>query len=363
MGILAEIISQASRLNFEDLFLLSEQISLQTSKHKEEIYTRLGEQVKSCPHCQSENYITWGNYNKMKRFMCKECNRTFIPTTGTAMHWLKKPNEFINYLTVAFSEGFNSLEQQSKRVGVSKDTAFYWRHRILIALDSGTPMFKKATEMDDIWVRYSQKGRKGLKYSRKRGRSSHKGDNDFQSKVLITKEREGVLDMSLIKIGRLSAQDLKDKFSGKFAETAILFSDKHPSIKCFSKSEGISHETFTSKTHAKNKEIHVQTINYLAGAFNDGINHYLRGVSTKYLQNYATWFAVREKYKNSKKKIERIVIDCLSNLKAWDMNTNIEKLYKQFILNHSVRTYRCPTQKKWKYQNWNFENAESGIVL
>ena len=158
MGILAKIISQSSRLNFEDLFLLSEQISLQRSKHKEEIYTRLGEQVKSCPHCQSGNYITWGNYNKMKRFMCKECNRTFIPTTGTAMHWLKKPNEFINYLTVVSGVGGYVFDRLSNRVGISSDSAFYWRHRILIALNSGTPMFKKATEMDDIWVRYSQKG-------------------------------------------------------------------------------------------------------------------------------------------------------------------------------------------------------------
>lgn len=363
MGVLAKIISQIPHLNFEELFLLGEQISLQTVKQKHEIYTNLEKQIKCCPHCKSENYIRWGNYSNMKRFMCKECNRTFIATTGTAIHWLKKPDEFINYATIVFSEGFNTLEQQSKRVGISQNTAFYWRHRILIALGSDVPIFKKATEMDEIWFRYSQKGRKGLKYSRKRGRSSHKGDNSFKAKVMITKERLGELDMSLIKIGRLSAQNIVDKFSGKFTKTSILFSDKHPSFKCFSKSEGINHEVFTAKSHVKNKICHVQTVNYLAGAFNNGVNHCLRGVSTKYLQNYATWFAVKEKYKNSKEKIKNIITDCLSNIKAWDMNTNIEKLYEQFILNHSERTYRCPTKKTWKYQNWNFENAKSGIFI
>ena len=363
MGNLAKIMSGISQLNFEDLFLLRERISLETANKEKEIYTKLSEQVKSCPSCNSENYIKWGHYRNMNRFMCKDCKQTFIPTTGTAIHWSKKPNEFINFSLVMFTEGLNTLKQQSKRVGVSQNTAFYWRHKILIALGSETPVFTKATEMDGIWFRYSQKGRKGLKYSRKRGKSSHKGDNNFQAKILITKERKGKLDMSLLKIGRLSAKDLSDKFSGKFTETAIIYSDKHPSIKAFTKLENIKHESFKAKTHAKNKLCHVQTVNYLAGAFKYSVNRCLRGVSTKYLQNYANWFAVKEKYKKSKDGAENMITDCLSNVKAWDMSTNIEKLYEQFLLNHSVRTYRCPTHKKWKYQNWNFENAKSGIYI
>jgi len=363
MGTLAKILSEISQLNFEDLFLLKEQISLETEKQKKEIYAKLGEQVKSCPHCGSENYIKWGHYHDMNRFMCKNCNKTFVPTTGTAIHWSKKPNEFINFSTVMFSEEFSTLKQQSKRVGISQNTAFYWRQRILISLGSETPTFKKATEMDDIWFRYSQKGRKGLKYSRERGHSSHKGDNNFQSKILITKERESELDMSLIKIGRLNKKDLCDKFSGKFTKTAILYSDKHPSIRAFSKAENINHESFKAKAHVKDKLCHVQTVNYLAGAFKDIVNKHLRGVSTKYLQNYANWFAIKEKYKKSNDGVKNMIIDCLSNIKGWDMSINIEKLYEQFLLNHSVRTYRCPTQKEWKYQNWTFENAKLGDYI
>ncbi len=360
---LAKILSEISKLNFEDLFLLQEQILLKTKKLKKEIYTKLNEQVQICPHCGGKHFVKWGRYKDMNRFMCKDCHRTFIPTTGTAIHWSKKPDEFINFSTVMFSEGLNTLEQQSNRVGVSINTAFHWRQRILIALGSETPIFRKATEMDDIWIRYSQKGRKGLKYSKKRGGSSHKGDNDFVSKVLITKERDSVLDMALIKIGRLSAEDLKDRFNKKFAKTAILYSDMHPSIKAFSSYENIKHESFKAKTHAKNKDCHVQTVNYLAGAFKGRINKSLRGVATKYLQNYVNWFSVKEKYKTDKDMVNKIITDCLSNTKAWDMSTNIEKLYEQFLLIHSVRTYRCPTQKRWKYQNWNFENAKFGIYI
>lgn len=363
MDTLTKLLSEVSQLNFEDLFLLKERILLETANQKADIYTKLSEQLKVCPYCGDENYIKWGRYREMNRYMCKTCQRTFVPTTGTAIHCSKKPDEFINFSAVMFSEGMNTLKNQSKRVGISKTTAFYWRHRILIAMGCEIPVFKNATEMDDIWLRYSQKGRKGLKYSRKRGRSSHKADNNFQSKIMITKERNGELDMSFIKIGRLSEKDLTDRFSEKFTETSILYSDMHPSIRAFSSSQNIKHESFKAKNHVKNKLCHVQTVNYLAGAFKDIVNKHLRGVSSKYLQNYANWFAVREKYKKSKDGVKNMITDCFSNIKAWDMSTNIEKLYEQFLSNHSVRTYRCPTKKKWKSQNWNFENAKSGIYL
>jgi transposase-like protein len=363
MSILARIKEQISLLSFEEQYLLVEHLSLQQDIQKQDILQRLSAQVEFCPHCKSSKIIKWCKYKDTNRFKCKKCAKTFIPNTGTAVHWLKKPSAFIDYAVVMFSEGFNSLKSQSKRVGVSARTAFDWRHRILTALGSEAPDFKGLTEMDDIWFRYSQKGRQGLKYSRKRGRSSHKGDNNFQAKVLITKDRGAGLDMSLLKIGRLSRKDISGKLSGKFKETATLISDKHPSIKSFSNSEHINHKSFIAKHHTKDETYHIQTVNNLAGSLKAGVNYCLRGVSTKYLQNYASWFAVKEKYKNHKDKVRSIIIDCISNTKAWDMFTNIEKLYEQFILNHSVRTYRCPTKRTWKYQNWNFENAKSGSFI
>ena len=262
-----------------------------------------------------------------------------------------------------FSENFNSLEALSKRVHISKKTAFEWRHRILISLGSESPNFKGITEMDGIWFLYSQKGRKGLKYSRKRGGSSRKGDNNFQAKVLITKERDGGADMSLVKIGRLSKADISRNISGKFESTSILVSDKHSSIASFAKSEHIKHESFIAKKHVRDKIYHVQTVNNIAGSLRSKINNGLRGVSTKYLQNYVNWFAVKDKYKSSKDKVKKTIMLCISNRKSWDMFTNIENLYKEFILNYSVRTYRCPTKKQWKSQNWNYENAKLGIYI
>ncbi len=360
---LSQIKELINQLSFEEQEQLSEYLSECQNKHILDFQDIALEQVNSCPHCKSIKIIQWGNYKGTKRFMCKKCNRTFTPNTGSIFYHLKKSDEFIKYFTLMFSEDFNSLQSLSSRLCISKKTAFDWRHKILISLGSKSPNFKSITEMDGVWFLYSQKGRKGLKYSRKRGGSRRRGDNDFQAKVLITKERGGVSDMSLLKIGRLSKSDISRKLSQKFEPTSILVSDKHSSISSFAKSENIRHETFTAKNHVKDKLWHVQTVNNIASSLKTRINYWLRGVSTKYLQNYITWYAIRDKYKKSKEKVKNVITDSISNRKAWDMFTNIEKLYKDFILNHSVRTYRCPTKEQWKSQNWNLENAKLGIYL
>lgn len=363
MESLAQIKEQINQLSFEEQHQLDEYLTEHLRKHVQDFKQTALEQTNACPHCGNLKIIQWGNYRGMKRFKCKKCNRTFTPITGSAFHHIKEMDKFIKYLTLMFSEDFNDLKTLSVRIGISIKTAFDWRHKILISLGSEAPNFKGITEIDDIWFLYSQKGRKGLKYSRKRGGISRQGDNNFQAKVLITKERKGALDMSLVKIGRLSKADISRKLGGKFEKTSILVSDKHSSIASFAKSEHIKHESFIAKKHMKNKIYHVQTINNIAGSLDTRINHLLRGVSTKYLQNYVTWFAIKDNYKNSKEKVKKIIIRCISNRKTWDMFTNIEKLYEQFILSYSVRTYRCPTKRYWKSQFWNIENAKSGVFI
>lgn len=363
MGLSSEILENIDDVSFEELFQLKESINQIIETKSKLLLTNESEQVEKCPHCQSDKIILWGNYKEKKRFRCKDCSRTFIPTTGTVFCNLKNVSKFIYYLTIMFTEGFISTEQIAARVGVSQRTSFEWRQRLSISLKDEPDKFGGITEMDDVWFRYSQKGRKGLKYSRKRGRSSHKGDGDFSAKVLIAKEREGVTDMSLLKIGRLSNSDIKRKFHDKFEETSILVSDKHPSISSFANSEGIRHESFLAKDHVKDGIYHVQSVNYIAGALDDGINHCLKGVSTKYLQNYVTWLEVKEEYKQKDKKVEKIIKRSINNRLGWDMYTNIECLYKKFILEHSKRTYRCPTKQNWKSQNWNYSKAESGIYI
>ena len=245
-------------------------------------------------------------------------------------------------------EQYLPLEVISQKVGISIQTAFDWRHKILSGLKITTEEFKGITEVDDVWFLYSQKGRRGLKYSRKRGGSSRKGDNEYQVKLLMTADREKQKDLSVVKIGRISKSDIQRKIGGKFNESCTLVSDKHQSISSFAKAEKIKHISFKAKSHTAGKEYHVQNINNMANRLKKVVNHQLHGISTKYLQNYSNWFGQMEEIKNESKGILTTKNKLLKNKDVWDKYVSTENEYKEFIENHSKRTYRCPTKKNWK---------------
>ena len=315
--------------------------------------------VTSCPYCHDLRFVKNGNHKGHTRFKCKTCNRNFSAHTGTAFQGIKKSDKFDQYKTIMFEEGFISLEKMAKRVGISIQTAFDWRHKILSTLKPEEVDFRGITEMDDVWFLYSQKGRKGLAYSRKRGGSNRKGDNDFQVKMLITADRTQAQDLSVVRIGRIKSSDINRKVGHRIGTDCTLVSDKHRSIASFAKQNDIKHVSFKASEHIADAEHHVQKVNNIASRLKDQTNHLCRGVSTKYLQSYANWFQFTEAHKKHGDIVAKVDKSLSTNHKAWNTFTNIEPLYKQFIKEHSKRTYRCPTKKHWKSQQKEVVKVES----
>ena len=130
--------------------------------------------VVCCPHCNSKLFVKNGKRGGVQKYKCKACCKVFSTTTGTSLHRLQKPEKFELYKSLMF-EAYYPIKQIAQKVGISVQTAFDWRHKILSGLGREDKSFEGITEIDDIWFLYSQKGRKGLKYSRKRGGSKLKG--------------------------------------------------------------------------------------------------------------------------------------------------------------------------------------------
>lgn len=308
--------------------------------------------VDTCPHCQSISVIKYGTHQGAQRYQCKICGRTFGPTTGTAIGRIIKKKEFLACQHLMLTEGYMSLEKTAQKLNISIPTAFTWRHKILLSLPALTSKFEGDTEIDDLWFLYSQKGRKGLDYSRKRGGTKHKGDNDFQVKVLATANKQQ-MDLKVVKIGRLSQSDIQRSMGDKFSKRTTLVSDKHKSIAAFATRAKIKHERFKASEHVTAEGKGVQRVNSIAERLKTAINRTLHGVSTKHLQMYANWFKTMENYKDKVTESEVFQKAMLSNKTTWDVYTNIETVYERFIKNHSVRTYRCPIVSRIKAVNWN----------
>ena len=115
--------------------------------------------VISCPHCKSTLFVKNGKRGEIQKYKCKACCRVFSSTTGTSLHRLQKPAKFELYKSLMM-ESYYPIKQIAKKVGISVQTAFDWRHKVLSGTVKDDTAFEGITEIDDIWFLYSQKGRK-----------------------------------------------------------------------------------------------------------------------------------------------------------------------------------------------------------
>jgi transposase-like protein len=357
MNIQEQIKKLFERLSPEERVLILEKLN-KTDSIKIESHNDT--EIDTCPYCSSTFLSKNGHRGDTQRYKCKACHKTFTSISGSCFHGIKKKRQFEEYSKLMF-EQYYTIETMAKKIGISVQTSFDWRHKILSGLNAESKEFNGITEIDDVWFLYSQKGRQGLKYSRTRGGSKRKGDNKFQVKMLITADRQTTKDFAVTKIGRISKSDLERKVGGKFNKSCTLVSDKHRSISAFAKSEHLPHVNFKASEHTAGGEFHVQNVNNLASRVKTIVNHQFRGVSTKYLQNYSNWFAMNEKMKLDEDRNLKLRKEMECNKNGWGIFTNIEAYYKDFIENLSERTYRCPTKRNWSstIQNKDFIGANA----
>lgn len=98
----------------------------------QQLQTQRMESGLACPHCSSPSVIGHGKYRDRQRYKCKECNRTFNDLTNTPMHRTHYPTKFIKFMECMI-KGY-SLYRSALIVGVTLVTVFYWRHKVLKAL-------------------------------------------------------------------------------------------------------------------------------------------------------------------------------------------------------------------------------------
>lgn len=326
-------------------------VKLQTVSDKEDIHIT---KVTDCPHCKSKEFYKNGSSSGHIRYKCKSCNRSFGEHSKTVFTNIIKTDKFLLFKKIMMTEGPIPLKMMCKRVGISIQTSFDWRHKLIGALSNSDAPFLNETQLDDIWVNYSQKGRRGLKYPRVRGGLKKSGDNNFVVKVLNACNKTQTV-MKVARIGRITKLDIERNLGNQISRQTKLVSDSHPSIIGFAKDNNVEHVCFKAKDHVAQTGENVQFLNSQASRFDTMINRTFKGVSTKYLQGYSNWFAFMET--NKEKDLNKIAtIQINRDDKGWDKFSNIEKSYKEFITSFSERTYRCPVAREWKANNWNYQN-------
>ena len=285
---------------------------------------------KPCPHCASNNVYKRGKQKGVQMDQCKNCKRWYSETTGTPLYDIKLKSKWQSYLR-CMEQGM-PIKKIATEIGISIQTSFDWRHKILSSLNQFVPeLLSSEVECDELELALNNKGSRNLdRKPRKRGNdfSRNIGKQEVTVVQVVTAvERKGEKYLKAVATKRLSKKDIAKVLDGRLADNTTLITDKHPSYKAFAKGNPvIKHKALLAKDHVDKNDttIHLQKVNNVHAQ----VRKFLRpfnGVSSKYLQNYLNWYAYADKIRGSKTTLKQWFLTMLLTDQAY----HLFELFKQ----------------------------------
>jgi len=162
-----------------------------------------------CPECNSSHVIKNGLQSGVQNYRCKNCGRQFRVTTGTFMYGVHEKGKMLEYIK-CMSAGM-SLRECARIVHISLTTSFFWRHRILCAMQSfeDNVNFFGVVELEELLINYSEKGKK--KRDKKEVKKLKK-KKPTKVAVLAATDRSGNILFKKLEDKRVQAGHISDFF-------------------------------------------------------------------------------------------------------------------------------------------------------
>lgn len=115
--------------------------------------------LEECPHCHSKHFVKFGKYKNSQKYFCKDCHTHFRTTENTILKKSRKDisvwNEYIKCMLDK-----KSLRDTAEICGISLQTSFIWRHKILdiLAKAMNNTKLNGIIESDETYTAVSYKG-------------------------------------------------------------------------------------------------------------------------------------------------------------------------------------------------------------
>ena len=261
-----------------------------------------------CPHCHSSVINRHGKVNKMQRYRCKNCIKTFVATTGTPLARLRYKELWLDYIRCMLDS--KVLRKYADECGINLKTSFRWRHRFL-----ALPSTIKATklegiiEADETLFPYSEKGNKALtRKPRKRGMKAQKRGRSKEDWVPVLTVRDRAKSTYEAILPSVTTEVLQQELSGKLEKDSVLCSDGYKPYIALSAKNDLIHRRLDVSGGVKviDKVFHIQNVNAYHSRLKKWVGRF-HGVATKYLENYLGWFRYMDTPENlNENKLFRI---------------------------------------------------------
>jgi transposase-like protein len=281
-----KLIRQMERLSSDQFWQVKDIIDILGDKKK--VTLILEDDIVTCGHCGSDKYIKNGRRHDLQRYKCKSCGKHFNQLTGTPLANLRMKGRWLTF-SECLRNGY-SVRESARLTGIDKKTAFRWRHRFLKnSNEIKANKLQGVIENLETKFKYSEKGAKVIMFPERIGTDVHVltsiNRNRFVSEALI----EDLKTKKIIEFNKnLYSKDSLFCSDNKYIFTQVvkLLKLRHGKIN-------------TKKGLFVNKDI-VHTKN--AYSYNLDLHNWMKrfkGVATKYLHNYLSWYrGLNEYYKS-----------------------------------------------------------------
>ena len=250
----------------------------------------------SCPCCGDIDaiFIRKGIQRGKQRFQCKSCGHKFTYDTKRLTSHSQQPVESWA-VVLEDTLALESLDATAEKISVCHSTAFHMRHKLLaymeVAMSVSAPL-EALIEADETYVLESQKGtRVTHRKPRKHGEgASKRGLSDEHLCVCVASDRENHVVARCVNRAKPSSEDLVNALAEHIAGKSLILCDGATSYNYLAEKTDcqkvslVGHESY-------NKVYHLNTVNSLHSRFKEMLRKF-RGVATKYLNRYATLFAL-----------------------------------------------------------------------
>ncbi|MFL0249099.1 IS1595 family transposase [Clostridium neuense] len=244
---------------------------------------------KCCPYCNHKSIVKYGRYKNIQRYKCKKCSRTFNDFSFTPMHkshYRSKWSLFIECMIAGYS-----LRKSSQVLKISFVSLFYWRHKVLDSLKLLTiEGFKGIVEMDDMYLAYSEKGKRHIvgRAPRKRGyKYKHMVVGKAKVCVFSAVDRKNTIISKVGCLGKIYEKRIDNIIGKSLSRDNILCTDNWKAYINYAKRKGFEHHIVN--LFSISKKYNIQSVKSYNSKFEIWLKKF-SGVASKYLNNYAAWF-------------------------------------------------------------------------
>lgn len=240
-----------------------------------------------CPKCQSVHFNKNGSFRRkdgtrVQRYLCKSCHETFSLYTGTPLAYLKKRDRL-----QAFAESMGSgfpLRRHAAELGIHLSTAFRWRHLCLSsAAAEPQPKLSGQVAIGETQIAYSQKGRPRLPLFRRfsAGRAS----------AILVVAGDGGHRLEIAGAGRLTPAALQPCLESVLAPQTEVCTTGAPVVAAACQSVGLVHLDLARlpKEEPAGMRLLMQMMNSMRAGLHGWLMRF-RGVATRYLNHYLSWY-------------------------------------------------------------------------